>query len=48
VKGLSSEGREKLIKIRPDDLGQASSIPGMTPADLAVLLVHLKRYIASS
>ena len=43
VKGLSTEGREKLIRIRPDNLGQAGNIPGMTPSDLAVLLIHLKR-----
>lgn len=43
VKGLSCEGREKLLRIRPGDLGQASNIPGITPADLAVLLVNLKR-----
>ncbi|MCF7809399.1 tRNA uridine-5-carboxymethylaminomethyl(34) synthesis enzyme MnmG [bacterium] len=43
VKGLSSEGREKLHKIKPSNLSQASNIPGITPADLAVLLVNLKR-----
>ena len=43
ITALSTEGREKLAKIRPCDLGQAGNIPGITPADLAVLLVHLKR-----
>jgi tRNA uridine 5-carboxymethylaminomethyl modification enzyme len=43
IAGLSSEGREKFMRIRPDDLGQAANIPGVTPADIAVLLVHLKR-----
>ncbi|NQU05390.1 MAG: tRNA uridine-5-carboxymethylaminomethyl(34) synthesis enzyme MnmG [Calditrichaeota bacterium] len=43
VKGLSAEGREKLLKIKPANLSQAANIPGMTPADLAVLLVYLKR-----
>lgn len=43
IAGLSSEGREKLLRIRPENLGQAANIPGMTPADLAVLLIHLKR-----
>lgn len=43
VRGLSTEGREKFTKIKPGDLGQASNIPGITPADMAVLLVHLKR-----
>lgn len=43
VPGLSAEGREKLSRIRPADLGQAAAIPGITPADLAVLLIHLRR-----
>ena len=43
IKGLSSEGSEKLIRIRPENLAQASNIPGITPADLAILLIHLKR-----
>ncbi len=43
IRGLSSEGREKLLRIHPGDLGEAANIPGLTPADLAVLLVHLKR-----
>ena len=43
VRGLSTEVREKLERARPDTLGQASRIPGMTPAALSLLLVHLKR-----
>ncbi len=43
IKGLSSEGREKLMKIMPCDLGQAANIPGMTPADLTIVLIYLKR-----
>ena len=43
VTGLSTEGREKMQRIRPENLAQASNIPGITPADLAVILVHLKR-----
>ncbi len=43
IKGLSSEGREKLNKIRPDNLGEAANIPGLTPADLALLLFQLKK-----
>jgi len=43
VRGLSTEGREKLMVVQPEDFGQAGNIPGVTPADLAVLLVHVKR-----
>jgi tRNA uridine 5-carboxymethylaminomethyl modification enzyme len=39
--GLSSEAREKLRRIRPLSVGQASRIPGVRPPDVAVLLVHL-------
>ena len=41
--GVSSEAREKLARIRPTSVGQASRIPGVRPPDIAVLLVHLKR-----
>jgi tRNA uridine 5-carboxymethylaminomethyl modification enzyme len=40
---LSNEIREKLGRIRPIDIGQAARISGMTPAAIALLLVHLKR-----
>jgi tRNA uridine 5-carboxymethylaminomethyl modification enzyme len=43
VRGLSSEVREKLERVRPGTLGQASRIPGMTPAAISLLLVHLKK-----
>lgn len=43
VGGLSAEVREKLTAIRPGSLGQAARIPGVTPAALSVLAVHLKR-----
>ncbi|NNK38630.1 MAG: tRNA uridine-5-carboxymethylaminomethyl(34) synthesis enzyme MnmG, partial [Xanthomonadales bacterium] len=43
VRGLSSEVREKLQRIQPDTVGQASRIPGMTPAAVSLLLVHLKK-----
>jgi tRNA uridine 5-carboxymethylaminomethyl modification enzyme len=40
---LKVEARQKLARFRPATLGQASRIAGVTPADVAVLLVHLKR-----
>jgi len=43
VKGLSSEVREKLIAACPETLGQAARIPGVTPAAVSLLLVHLKK-----
>ncbi|MES9855715.1 MAG: tRNA uridine-5-carboxymethylaminomethyl(34) synthesis enzyme MnmG [Sedimenticola sp.] len=42
VRGLSSEVREKLTKSRPATIGQAGRIPGMTPAAISLLLIHLK------
>ncbi|NOT55968.1 MAG: tRNA uridine-5-carboxymethylaminomethyl(34) synthesis enzyme MnmG [Deltaproteobacteria bacterium] len=47
VSSLSAEVREKLISIRPASLGQAARIPGMTPAALSLLAVHLKRVSAA-
>jgi tRNA uridine 5-carboxymethylaminomethyl modification enzyme len=41
--GLSAEVREHLCRVRPVSLGQAARIPGVTPAAVSVLMVHLKR-----
>lgn len=43
LKGLANEARQKLEKIRPRSLGQASRISGINPADLAVLMVYLEQ-----
>jgi tRNA uridine 5-carboxymethylaminomethyl modification enzyme len=43
VAGLSSEVRQKLAETRPATIGQASRVPGVTPAAISLLLVHLKR-----
>jgi tRNA uridine 5-carboxymethylaminomethyl modification enzyme len=44
IYGLAVEAKQKLGKIRPLSIGQASRISGVTPADLSILLVHLEHY----
>jgi tRNA uridine 5-carboxymethylaminomethyl modification enzyme len=43
VRGLSSEVQQKLNEHRPETIGQARRISGITPAAISLLLVHLKR-----
>jgi tRNA uridine 5-carboxymethylaminomethyl modification enzyme len=43
IRGLSAEVREKLARHRPATVGQAARIPGVTPAAVSLLLVHLKK-----
>jgi tRNA uridine 5-carboxymethylaminomethyl modification enzyme len=43
VGGLSNEARQRLTDVRPATLGQAARIPGLTPAAVSLLLVHLKK-----
>ncbi len=44
IHGLAMEARQKLTKIAPISIGQASRIAGVTPADISILLVHLEHY----
>ena len=44
VKGLLIESRQKLKEVQPRTLGQASRIPGVTPADIQLLAIHIERY----
>lgn len=43
VTGLSNEVRQKLMDIQPSTIGQATRIPGVTPAAISLLLIHLKK-----
>jgi tRNA uridine 5-carboxymethylaminomethyl modification enzyme len=42
LRGVSNEGREALLRVRPENVGQASRVRGVSPADVGVILVRLK------
>lgn len=44
IPGMSNEVRQKLMEVRPENVGQASRISGVTPAAVALLLVYLKKH----
>ena len=44
VRGILFESAQKLREVKPQTLGQAGRIPGVTPADLQLLAVHIERY----
>ena len=46
IKGLSTESREKLSRVRPENIAQASKIDGVRDSDLAVLSIYLKQYFS--
>ncbi len=48
ISGLSTELKQKLCAAKPDNLARAARIPGITPAALSILLVHLKKVRASA
>ncbi len=48
IKGLRYEACQKLERFRPQTLGQASRIDGVTPADMALLMVHLEKRVQGS
>jgi tRNA uridine 5-carboxymethylaminomethyl modification enzyme len=47
LEGLSSEAREKLRRWRPETMGQAARIAGVSPADVGVMLVYVKRGVSN-
>jgi tRNA uridine 5-carboxymethylaminomethyl modification enzyme len=48
IPGLSTEMQQRLLRARPDSLGSAGRVPGVTPAAIAALAVHLRRMAAQA
>ena len=48
LQGLTYEAKDKLGRMRPATVGQASRVPGVSPADISVLLVHVRRVVTAS
>ena len=48
IPGLTAEVREKLLRVRPSSLGQASRISGITPAALSILMISIKKFQAEA
>lgn len=48
IEGLSNEIRQKLLETKPETLGRASRIQGMTPAAVSLLLIHMKKFSKAS
>jgi tRNA uridine 5-carboxymethylaminomethyl modification enzyme len=46
LNGISIEARQKLERILPENIGQASRISGVSPADIAVLLIYIKKHVS--
>ena len=44
IPAMKTEARQRLARVRPATIGQAARIPGITPADVALLLVWLKKH----